>query len=864
MAIYQQQGRRVQLGETEISRGFKTQQVYDPSQQTLQESQRRIEQYDRLTRQISEQNKNSVEALSSFSDTLNTFLIEKQKKVNQEQRQLGVADIINGNTKLNPNLYQKYKEQKQYLEAANDATLQVVSEIKPTDPGLAETVYQQAPAVGGWRAVGQAEAITLNAGGQVGSFLKEFLKSDEAISYTNKDGKQETFTPRTALTQEHLSAAWEVGMQKFIAVAGLDQINPVILAEKLTPLVIAARSDILGSRMNEIIQTRENNDREALRGQLANLAPQMAENPAVASSTFQQINKRFIELQGMDRTEGNKDFNEAMRETIRALASTNRFKAEALYQNYKAAPLNAEKPELGTWGSRFDLSDLGTFLQQTAKTQQDEADEKINEEGKGIAEVHFANPNPTSLKDALTRLSKLPQTDKIRALQAELNTNGPYYSPVREQYLVDNAKTAVELEVLKAGGAISDQGYQRGLLKFSEQKDLSKLLPERSSIKGSIRARLKAQSRKLAGVTPEDFADRTSLLTDDFSGRIMGYIMSGLSSGSIKQTPEAVNAAVDKFINEELDAYVATDAQGNEMYLSHPKDARFSGRVLSTVKATDGRTGLQILNAQLDRLPRNLSGISTLRLTSDRIADTVETLKVGGRPPSDIEFFAQRAGISVPELLRNQAKYYPGLQVDMTAINNGNAVYLENRKVNPVIAEALRNPRLTDQQRAQYASDLNRQRLQRDLQAQPAKELNSFAPQLKSVVYENQSGQPGVDLYFEDKQFPVVLPGVVKEINFEPGYGNYVVIESTDPETGEQVDVLYGHLASRSSLRINQQVAAGQLVGRQGGTGNVRSADGTIASIDFLAPAPRGSGSMKPYRNFDRLRRRVVQSLGYR
>ena len=57
-------------------------------------------------------------------------------------------------------------------------------------------------------------------------------------------------------------------------------------------------------------------------------------------------------------------------------------------------------------------------------------------------------------------------------------------------------------------------------------------------------------------------------------------------------------------------------------------------------------------------------------------------------------------------------------------------------------------------------------------------------------------------------------------------------------------------------------MTAGQLVGTQGGTGNVRSADGTIASIDFLTPAPRGSGSMKPYRNYDKLRRRIARELG--
>ena len=130
-----------------------------------------------------------------------------------------------------------------------------------------------------------------------------------------------------------------------------------------------------------------------------------------------------------------------------------------------------------------------------------------------------------------------------------------------------------------------------------------------------------------------------------------------------------------------------------------------------------------------------------------------------------------------------------------------------------------------------------------------------------SVVFETSSGQPGVDLYFESKRFPAVLGGVVKDVSRERGYGNYVVVESVDPNTGKKVDVLYAHLADGVSLKPGQQLEAGDLIGTQGGTGNVRSVDGTIASIDFLAPAPRGSKSMAPYAGFDNLRRYVVQQL---
>lgn len=139
-------------------------------------------------------------------------------------------------------------------------------------------------------------------------------------------------------------------------------------------------------------------------------------------------------------------------------------------------------------------------------------------------------------------------------------------------------------------------------------------------------------------------------------------------------------------------------------------------------------------------------------------------------------------------------------------------------------------------------------------------------PFKRSVSTSFDRGQPGLDLYFEDKQFRALLPGRIKDIGYQGsgrgatgrGYGNYVVKESIDPATGEKVDVLYGHLDSVNVTK-GQEVAEGVSIGKQGGTGRVLSQDGTIASVDFLAPAPTGSGSMTPYRHFDPLRRRLAK-----
>jgi murein DD-endopeptidase MepM/ murein hydrolase activator NlpD len=137
---------------------------------------------------------------------------------------------------------------------------------------------------------------------------------------------------------------------------------------------------------------------------------------------------------------------------------------------------------------------------------------------------------------------------------------------------------------------------------------------------------------------------------------------------------------------------------------------------------------------------------------------------------------------------------------------------------------------------------------------------------IQSINFENANGQPGFDLWFADKRFPALLPGTVKKVgkqgNRGKGYGNYIVVESIDPKTGEKVDVLYAHLADGGiKVKEGQQVVPGMQIGTQGGTGRVVSADGTIASVDFLAPASKESKSMKPYKRFNELRQELAASI---
>ena len=146
------------------------------------------------------------------------------------------------------------------------------------------------------------------------------------------------------------------------------------------------------------------------------------------------------------------------------------------------------------------------------------------------------------------------------------------------------------------------------------------------------------------------------------------------------------------------------------------------------------------------------------------------------------------------------------------------------------------------------------------------KAVDMSSKNIQSINFENANGQPGFDLWFADKRFSALLPGTVKKVgkqgNRGKGYGNYIVVESIDPKTGEKVDVLYAHLADGGiKVKEGQQVVPGMEIGTQGGTGRVVSEDGTIASVDFLAPASKESKSMKPYKRFNELRQELAAQI---
>ena len=846
-SIYESQGPQVALAAPSTSPNFQAEQAYDRSDVMLRQAER------------------DLNAFSQFSSTLSGFIQESAKKKAENEKNIGIAEMLNGEVNPSEGLVTKYQEQRKFLETANDVDYQVINGVKQENPGLAESLYKKSPAVSGWRAYGRALGATQRAAGMAESAFTDFLDSDTPVTITLGDGTQKTFTPKTASTNEELAAVWNVGMQNFIKTTNIGGINPVILAENLTPVIMRLRPQLLGRRMQEIIVTRTANEKEDLKADAVLSAAAISKDPVAMQTTVARINKRFIELNDGNRAKGNEDTNEAFTNAIRITAGKDLQQAEALFAAYRTTLVNPDKPELGAWGDRYEMTNITEFLKQTSTAGKAATEAASEETAENMFKIFLSNPS----KNYQSTLNSLSEELKKNPSQALLNTidkvkqRGPNFDPQREEALVTSVRSKAEADALKAIGALSPEAYDRASVRFADDKAAADMLPSKAAVEQSVRGVIRTSLKDSVGKTEEGFAQNSQLAVSAIAGVAMASVQADITSGKIKD-PLQASKALQEYISALTPEFVEVKKAGgvsSPVYYAAPRTGRLNGAV-SPIRTSNGQSGVNLIGQALSRIPKTTSATNSFLLDAERIELNMDLIGNGGKPTADVELFAKTSGVSVPELLRRQAKEQK-VPFDANRLKQGSSNYNENVKVDRRLAELLANPRISPSQRTQFKVELQRKRNQQQLPPpDPSQKLSSFKGQVSSVTYESPTGQPGLDLFFENKQFPAVLTGTVKDVNYEAGYGNYVVVESIDPDTGESVDVLYGHLASRTPLKIGQQVSAGQLVGTQGGTGNVRSADGTIASIDFLAPAPRGSGSMKPYRNYDKLRRRIARELG--
>jgi hypothetical protein len=688
-SIYESQDQRVALTGSQTSPSFQPGTAYDPSRQMLQQSER------------------DLGAFAQFSALLSRTLLERAKENNENQKNLGIADIVNGRMAPSQSQLVKYNNDKALLKTANDSTQQVINEVRTTNPDLAETMYQEAPAARGWRAYGQAIGTARVAASGLEAFMSDFMTGTNPV-VPGPDGV--LFAPARSKTRAQLEASWEVGMKQYAQSARLGNLNPVIIAAELTPIAMRTRSEMLGMQMQQIITTRKANEREDLRGSLSKEAELIVKDPAAAQRIIFDLNDKLLALNNEDRQKANIETNEMMENLIRTTNDRDTDLAGKLLKNYKATLINPNNPELGTYGQRFNLKELSDLVRTT--TDQKEADDNklLTDEANGIAEVFYNRRNPATYREALKALGQLPQTPEVRAVIEQLINNGPNYDPQRAEQLGAAANNLKELDALQAEGSISSQIYDRESNRFVEEKAVKDLFPPDSAILGQIKANWKALAANIAGNVPEFFDNQTALGAQDLMGYIKATVEAELKSGALDSKASSVNNRIAQLVSELDQDYLVTDKNGKIIgFSATSRNPNLKGAVVWPAGGRDGsQNGRYLAGLVESRVPRVTSAVTDTTIRPERWEVAMESLSNGNKVPADIEFAARTAGVSVPEFLRRQTP--AGKTYDTKAVEGGNKVYQENKAVSPRLAELIANPRITPRMREQYQIELQRLR----------------------------------------------------------------------------------------------------------------------------------------------------------
>ena len=219
--------------------------------------------------------------------------------------------MLAGDVTPDPQAYQGFKQSEQTLQTAASAEAQVVNRTAQESPIIANTLESRSPVLTGWRAYGRAVGLAKRTAAFSQIMLQEFMMSDALVVPINRpDGTVEMISPKRAGysgDMAEIAAAQRVGLQQLISSAGISGLNPVILAEHLTPTVMNVQAAIASNRASEVRKYRQEEARAQVNETVAYdfFEPKVWESPQSRFDWLQGLAKR-LEDTGLSRPESKK------------------------------------------------------------------------------------------------------------------------------------------------------------------------------------------------------------------------------------------------------------------------------------------------------------------------------------------------------------------------------------------------------------------------------------------------------------------------------------------------------------------------------------------------------------------------------
>jgi hypothetical protein len=707
-SIYESPGQQVALTGSQTGVSFQPGIAYDPSRQMLQQSER------------------DLGAFAQFSDTLTKFITNKAKEKNEQDLNLGIADILNGELTMKPDQMAQYQQQTALLEQAADNEVATSTQLAATNPAMGETYRQQNPAIRGWRAYGQAVGKAQMAASQAESLFGTFLRdTKEQITIRQPDGTLKQFSPAEAENEPELMAAYSVGIQKFMQSAGITNLNPAILVEHLTPTMLRVRAKVLGERMGEITRARQANEQEAINisvGQNLEGLKDPESAQAILSGFLISAKQTF----NGNWAQGNQFVNDAILSKLVAKGQGDPAMANAILDSYGSLLVNPSKPELGTIYNRYaeEIEKTRAIIKGSAKEKAAEEDATIKDEIETIVNTWRSASETGNLAESqrafdaaeqeLGKLSgKYPEATEAlsRMRQVGRNFNSLTEESVTQAVANRSIKSRSELQLLAANGYISADTANKLAEQLPEDDSSEMVKTLRPRIEALIRNELRAKF-KSSGADFDSFKDQTlplvGALTDELMeaglSRMLELKAAGKTTGTAQLQSFLEKQALDALKTERFKPQEAKDKNGKvipgKFILPTP------GRDLpGVVPYQTGPNGRDYSRQIINRLPPVVSAKRDVLLDADKVQANIDALNNGGQPSADLVTIAKASGLSVQQVLTQQAQKN-NITYTPSSADKAAKQFEVNSKLDSAAAQILANPRSTAAQRIRATARL--------------------------------------------------------------------------------------------------------------------------------------------------------------
>ena len=715
--IYEARGPQVALQGPSTGSGFQAVQAFDPSRQILNQSDRQLAQAAEVGEVMLRNQARDVEALSQFSNTLNKFLFEQAEKKNKEDLDLGVAEVLNGDRTVKPEAFQQFKQAETFLgdKALADASLS--DSVAQVSPAVAEQARADSPAISGWRAYGQAVGRAKLAASSSQMMMSEFMESDQPIvPIPTPDGGTRMISPMAARTPAEIMAAYAVGQQIFIQQAGLSNINPVIIAEHLTPTMLGVKQGLISNKIASARKAMQQEEIEQVQEFIgANVLTLDPKDPNLVQ-TFWQESTKDLQINGrMSRGEANQAVVESFISHAKALGRTDLLEALA------NTPLIAGQPNGPRVGDRFrplfeeaarGVEQYNDYLEGKKKKEQDSMVDDLlsahqlllTQPGVSPAQIQSSWANTT---DQLRKLAGAGSNRAVGAL-SDMIQQGESYNP----FLAADLARDIAAGQYPSAASI-DELVRLNKIKPSEAAELKSKLPSSAAVE-KTKALEPEIKRLVRGVFANSLAEQGINTTDAGSAAAlmegqMADELSELAQTYIEQNPQASPAEVRDFLRTRAGALIQ-----QPRFTPVIKD----GRVVPKAPLSNNPKVQKFLNPVTGRNTRDFSTATPAQVQSSRpvtgtdwlissqeLAQNTQNFLSGGQPTPRVKALMSATGKSWDGFLRDQSKAY-GIPFTQLSQSQAAQAAQQRRSLAPAAAAILDNPNATSSQRIRAWNDI--------------------------------------------------------------------------------------------------------------------------------------------------------------